>query len=84
MLYREENLRDNIKHHGQTLLEKCPEDGLKRSGFCTKLYLYKMPWYEYTEALSTTTVACSNKMSKEEPMLAIYRAWNASRIADHW
>jgi hypothetical protein len=42
LLQREENCGDNMKHHGHTLLGSYPENGLKRSGFCAKLYLYKM------------------------------------------
>jgi hypothetical protein len=42
LLQREENSGDTIKDHGHTLWENYPEDELKRCGFCTKIYLYKM------------------------------------------
>lgn len=73
LLQREENSGDNTKYHGHTLLENYPEDGLKRCGFCTRIYLYKnWPRYKYTEVLSTITVAYSNEMPIKEPMPAIY------------
>lgn len=62
----EETSGDNIKDHGHNLLENYPEGGLKRGGFCTKVYLHKMAMIQvHGGSQHDYSVACSNEMSKE-------------------